>query len=104
MILSLLQFIVLWIIELMIFTSVSILLFGHLPGFSSFFEVMVYYFEAALGIWTTKPYCVEKTYNQEIDPVLCKIGTWYTVLFLMINLVLLLNLVIALLSSIYNFY
>ena len=30
MILSLLQFIVLWVIELMIFTSVSILLFGHL--------------------------------------------------------------------------
>jgi hypothetical protein len=71
MITSLLQFIVLWVIELMIFTSVSILLFGHLPGFSNFFDVLIFYFEAALGSWKMKPYCEAKTYNLKEDDVLC---------------------------------
>jgi hypothetical protein len=88
----------------MIFTSVSILLFGHLPKFRNFFDVFIFYFGAAIGTWNMSPYCEKKTYNQEKDQTLCDIGTAYTVLFLLINLVLFLNLVIALLSAVYNYY
>jgi hypothetical protein len=88
----------------MIFASVTILLFGSLPKFVNFFDVLIFYFEAALGKWKTSPYCEPKTVTGESDELLCKSGTFLMVLFLLINLVLFLNLVIALLSAVYNYY
>lgn len=66
--------------------------------------MLIFYFEAALGSWDTKPYCLPTSFNGEPNDFLCQFGVVYTVLFLLINLVLLLNLVIALLSSTFAFY
>jgi hypothetical protein len=62
MIIGLLQFMVLWTIELIIFTSISMLMFGQIDRFTNFFTVLVFYFEAALGSWDTKPYCLPTSY------------------------------------------
>ena len=66
--------------------------------------VLVFYFESALGSWSTKPYCEPTSFSNEPDEWLCKFGISFMVLFLLINLVLFLNLVIALLSSTYAYY
>jgi hypothetical protein len=104
MILDLLKFMVLWTIELIIFTSISMLMFGQIEKFQNFFLVLVFYFESALGSWSTLPYCMPTKYSGETNDWLCKFGIGYTVLFLLINLVLFLNLVIAILSSTYAYY
>jgi hypothetical protein len=104
MILDLMQFMVLWTIELIIFTSISMLMFGQIEKFSNFFSVWVFYFESALGTWSTLPYCEPTSFSGKPNETLCKFGIGYTVLFLLINLVLFLNLVIALLSTTYAYY
>jgi hypothetical protein len=104
MILSLAQFMIIWFIEILIFASVTLLVFGSLPKFDNFFDVLIFYFEAALGSWTIEPYCDAKLFAGQPDPKLCEYGTWFMVLFLLINLVLFLNLVIALLSAVYAYY
>jgi hypothetical protein len=53
---------VLWTIELIIFTSISMLMFGQIEEFTNFFTVLVFYFEAALGTWDTEPYCLPTSY------------------------------------------
>lgn len=57
MVIDLSYFMIIWTIELMIFTSVSLILFGHLPDFTSFFTVFYYYFGAALGAYDMEVYC-----------------------------------------------
>lgn len=93
-----------WITILVFFTSVSMLLFGQLPVFQDFIQVLIFYYESALGSWDTSPYCDIIEFSGEADDFLCTFGIIYTVLFLLVNLVLVLNLVIALLSSIFAYY
>ena len=47
-------------------------------------------------------YCEATEYTGEPNELLCQVGAYYTVIFLLINNVLMLNLVIALLSSVYT--
>ena len=65
-----------------------------------------YYYESSLGSWSTDVYCENVEFSEPKAPneSLCKLGVIYTILFLLVNLVLILNLVIALLSSIFAFY
>ena len=60
------------------------------------------YLEYSLGTWDTRIYCeFNKVENGEY---LCPVGKIYTTIFLLSNMVLLLNLVIAILSSTFAFY
>ena len=60
------------------------------------------YLEYSLGNWDTRIYC---EFNEvEGGEYLCTVGKLYTTLFLLSNMVLLLNLVIAILSSTYTYY
>lgn len=65
MIVSLFTFMIMWILQLVCFTSISLLLFGTLPAFKSFFDVGVMYFFSSLGNWDTSVYCVEIEYTGE---------------------------------------
>jgi len=91
---------------LIVFTSIAILIFGDLNdsmivngttrqsqgyvNFESFTDVMIMYFESALGSFNIGQYKGGR---------LGIIGVYYHILFLTINLILLLNYVIAILSS-----
>lgn len=60
------------------------------------------YLEYSLGNWDTRIYCEFNTVEKAES--LCQVGKIYTTLFLLSNMVLLLNLVIAILSSTFAFY
>jgi hypothetical protein len=68
--------------------------------------VFFFYYESALGNWDASAYCeaVEFSESKMPNDNLCQFGIIYTILFLLVNLVLILNLVIALLSSIFAYY
>lgn len=102
MIIDLGIFLVLWIIILIMFSSASCMIFGQLPQFRDFFNALYMYLEYSLGTWDTRIYCeFNKVENGEY---LCGVGKIYTTVFLLSNMVLLLNLVIAILSSTFGFY
>jgi hypothetical protein len=51
-------FMVCWIVEIIIFASVSNLLFNDTSAFSSFEKTIVFYINTALGNINTDAYCV----------------------------------------------
>lgn len=57
MIINLGIFLTLWVIILTMFSSSACMIFGHLPNFKSFIDVLFMYLEYALGWWNTKIYC-----------------------------------------------
>ena len=79
------------------------MVFGQLEKFSDFFLILQFYFESSLGSWSMKAY---EGVNQNGDPIdtLYTIGVVFHCLFLLINMVLFLNFVIAILSSTFAFY
>lgn len=102
MIIDLGIFLVLWVIILIMFSSSACMIFGQLHQFNEFFNVIFMYLEYSLGSWDTRVYCnIENGSNLEY---LCNVGKVYTTVFLLANMVLLLNLVIAILTSTFAFY
>ena len=78
-------------------------MFGGLPKFHGLFETFTIFFESALGEFDTSVYhevneVGERNYTVETAGVL------YHMVFLLINLVLMLNLVIAILGFTFNKY
>lgn len=120
MIKDLLQFFVIWTIVILMFTCVAMLAFGELEAFQSFFDVFLIYFESCVGSWNLKIYQSPSIHlaDQENKFVLEdedsqtlvnkswieQFGKGYHVLFLIINLILFLNFVIAILSQTYTTY
>lgn len=100
------QFLVLWSVILLVFTSVACILFGDITtttamekegqtGFDNFVFVAVMYFESALGNWDMSVYSASKEGAFAI---------YFHCLFLTLNMILLLNFVIAILSSTFASY
>ena len=103
MVIDLGKFMGIWILIIITFSSVGTLLFGELKKFHDPFNVLVIYFESAIGNWDLDIYRqvnVEGVHNYTLEYV----GIIYHNLFLLINGILLLNLVIAILSSVYETY
>ena len=100
MLFDLAKFMVLWILFLFIFASGATMIFSKLVGFPSFIETVVLYFENSLGSWSADVYCSD----EKVQSFFCYIGTGFMVIILLVNMVLLLNLVIAILSSTYAAY
>ena len=77
----------------MTFASIGYLVFNELEAMSSLYKAWVVHFEAALGNWSLAIY---NGYSLgEAIPV------WFHVASVIINMVLMLNLVIAILSETY---
>lgn len=96
MITDLLQFMSIWVLIIMAFTCVSMLLFGKLTNFQTLGGTFVYWFQSALGAWNFGVFEEDIAYYQ--------LGVIYTILFLLLNVILLLNFVIAILGSTYGYF
>jgi hypothetical protein len=79
------------------------MVFGQLDQFSNFFEILQFYFEASLGSWSMAAYEGFDQSGNRID-TLYVIGVVFQCLFLLVNMVLFLNFVIAILSSTFAYY
>jgi hypothetical protein len=95
---------VFWSFILIFFTCVAGLVFGNeTKHFKGFAHILYSYFQTSLGSWSISYYDAADIQGKAI-PTLTLLGQLYNVLFLMINNVLLLNYVIAVLSSTFAKY
>ena len=111
MIIEIFQFLLLWFVEVIIFATVGILVFNDNSVLLDLMKSVLYYFTIALGNPSLDAYCRQDLlvddYTQSlltINPTKCTIGQYYNFVFMIVNDVIMLNLVIAILSSIYSFY
>lgn len=72
------------------------MIFGELKIYQSFFDSTIILLESALGQWDMSIY--------ETLSIGKYVGVLYHLFFLLMNLVMLLNLIIAILSNVYNVY
>ena len=85
------------------FSSVAIIIFGQLDSFKNFWHVLNNYLNTALGNWDISIYQGNSYQNVELTN-LYNVGMIYHGFFLLVNLILFLNFVIAILSSTYAYY
>lgn len=98
MVVDLMQFLVIWGMVLLMFSSVSVLVFGALPTYSTLFNALMYWCKAGLGGFDFSTMVGNDARGVRME-WLYDIGVIYTFVFLLVNLVLLFNLVIAILSD-----
>ena len=86
-------FLVLWLLFLLVFSSSGFILFNELAAYNSLYAVMVVHFEASLGNWMLKIYDGLTLGDMT--------GEIFHLVSVTINMILMLNLVIAILSETY---
>jgi hypothetical protein len=96
MVVEMITFICIWSLQLLFFACVGTLLFGELDAYKNFVDAFIMLLETSLGQWDLTIY----------DHLLLGkyIGIIFHVIVLMMNLVMLLNLIIAILANIYKVY
>jgi hypothetical protein len=87
-------FLVLWLLFLLIFSSSGFILFNELDAYNSLYAVLVVHFEASLGNWMLKIYDGLSLSDMT--------GEIFHLFSVTINMILMLNLVIAILSETYG--
>lgn len=97
------KFLVLWVTILITFSMVGSLLFASLPDFHDLADVIVYFFEAGMGNWNNVVFKKENE-EGEVNNITKWLGIGFLIIFLIINLILMLNLVIAILANTYSLY
>ena len=96
---ELVLFMAFWLVVLLAFTSVYNLIFANVAELENNFLVIFYkLFEYSQGAFDVSIYC------QETDSITCYVGRGFMIFFLLFNSILILNFVIAILSSTYAFY
>jgi hypothetical protein len=86
-------FSILWIIQLFIFACIGFLIFGELPEYHGLTDTVILLLQTSLGSWDFN------IYNElEIGSTF---GIIFHVIVIIMNLILLLNLVIAILTETY---
>jgi hypothetical protein len=86
-------FIVLWFLLLLIFSSSGFIIFNELDAYKSLYSVLIVHFESSLGNWALKIYD-----GLSLDD---RTGEVFHLISVIINMILMLNLVIAILSETY---
>eukprot|EP00347_Sterkiella_histriomuscorum_P017383 403349594 len=94
MIFDFLYFTVIWSVNLVFFTCMGMLLFAELPLFNYIVDTLIMLIQSSLGQWDLEMYD-----NLSLGPY---IGKSYHLMFLIVNMVLLLNLMIAILSTTFS--
>ena len=97
------KFLVIWGILLAIFTSVGMIAFGGLPRFHYVFETFTLFFESALGEFDTSVFREENEFGEKNESI-ATAGFTYQCIFLLFNLILMLNLVVTFLSHTFGKY
>lgn len=90
MVIELVRFLTIWAIEILMFSVVGRLAFSDIPSFNSLGNVIIMFFESCIGSWNIE------IYNDSKNPSL---GYIYHGVFLVLNLILMFNFVIAILCS-----
>lgn len=90
-------FLVLWLIQLFIFTCIGILVFGELPEYYDFLQALIWLFESSMGEWQSLAPYENLSLGKEVGQV-------FHLIVIILNLILLLNTVIAILSETYVRY
>jgi len=85
---------VLWGIQLFIFACIGILIFGDMAEYGSFIKVLILFFESALGQWDFTIYN-----NSKYPPLF---GQAFHMIVIMLNMIMFVNLMIAVLSETYQ--
>lgn len=100
---DLIKFLVVWVMVLLLFSCVSLLIFGQADGFKDFFQVVVFYFQASLGEFEKEAYnayaTAEDKKNDKPIKAIRLVGMWFLVFFLLTNMIIMLNFVIAILGN-----
>ena len=91
-------FIVIWLIVLVMFTAVGILGFQEVEEIKTFENGFIFWIKAALGDWDIEVFNVYEELNM---PVKNKMGVYFTLIYVFINLLVLLNVVIAMMADTY---
>eukprot|EP00347_Sterkiella_histriomuscorum_P007752 403347692 len=91
---DILEFFVIWSINLVFFSCVGMLLFGELDQYNSIYDTLVMFIQSALGAWDLTIY----------DNILIgkEFGQVYHLIFIIFNTVLLINLIIAILATTFS--
>ena len=89
-----LTFLFVWILVLMCLSAAASLLFGSLDEYSEFFNVFIIEFDTGIGNYDFAPFD-----NLDLGP---KIGKGFIILSAIINLVIMLNFIIAILADTYS--
>ena len=85
------------------FACVALMIFSKLNGFQNFFIILLMFFEASLGSWSMDIYRGTDQNGVELENLFL-IGVLFHCTFLLVNMVLFLNFVIAILSSTFAYY
>ena len=93
------QFIIIWFIVLIAFSSVGFMTFQEVPSLRKFEDSFIYFFQAALGEFDLDIFA--ETYLPA-RPLLHKLGIYFVLVFVFINLVILINVVVAMMSDTYG--
>ena len=108
MVFDLLKFLFIWAIVIVMFSCLTVLGFANIAAFRTFPETLVYFIQAALGNYDLETFVIapkDDTEEQvEIAEGLSQLGIYYMLVFLLINMVLMLNFVIAILGNTYSLY
>ena len=108
MVFDLLKFLFIWAIVIVMFSCLTVLGFANIETFRTFPETVVYFIQAALGNYDLETFVIapkDDTEEQvEIAEGLSQLGIYYMLVSLLINMVLMLNFVIAILGNTYSLY
>jgi hypothetical protein len=103
MVKDLVQFSGIWLMVVLMFSSVSVLLFGSLPTFKTLSSATTYWLQAAIGTFSMSNMLGNDPQGNPMVE-LENLGIAYTFVFLLVNLVLMFNFVIAILGNTYSSY
>ena len=116
MTIEVLLFIIVWGIILLLFASTGQLFFYSIKDFSTSLSTMTYLTQAAMGAWDMSIFLQARSYTCDpwYDATNCysvdkleidkNIGLIYMLCFLILNMIIIMNLVIAILATIYEEY
>jgi len=86
------------------YVSVSMLLFSELKTYSTLFKVWLIYFESAMGSWDLSVYDSKKFGHKGNNNEISLFGRTWHIIYILLNVVILLNFIIAILANTYAVY
>jgi hypothetical protein len=101
------KFLVFWFVMIVIFSCVAMLVFSHSKTFHDLQTSFVFFLQAALGSYDFSIFKVtpNDTGDQEAMENAKRISEWgviYMVVYLFVNMILMLNMIIAILAEVFS--
>jgi hypothetical protein len=101
------KFLIFWFIMIIIFASISMMIFSYSETFQSLWPSFVFYLSCALGGYDFSVFLAEPEENatqlaKDNAKSLYEFGIIFMVFYLFVNLVIMLNMVIAILAEVFS--